>query len=166
MYSLPMIKHPSLMSYISVTLWCSQFDCRRECGCGSFLLWTTGGSSLGTETMRRRHGSSPLVDGREAWQGVTCHFHWAAYPWLHWGVCHHCRLYTVSPTLKQDGYTWRYSNNLNFLQVELMKLLNCSHHLSTSTEAVLNISLKSTPRKSARAGITLDRTGIWQTISR
>ena len=68
---------------------------------------------------------------------------------------------------RMDGYTWRYSNNLNFLQeVELMKLLNCSHHLSTSTEAVLNISLKSTPRKSARAGVTLDRTGIWQTISR
>ena len=45
-------------------------------------------------------------------------------------------------TFKQDGYTWRYSNNFNFLrEAELMKLLNCNHHLSTSTEAVLNISL-------------------------
>ena len=54
-------------------------------------------------------------------------------------------------TLKQDGYPWQYSNNFNFLhEAEPMKLLNCSHHLSASTEAVLNSSLKSTPRKSVK----------------
>ena len=40
-------------------------------------------------------------------------------------------------------------------EAELTKLLNCSHHFSAGTEAVLNSSFKSAPRKSAEASIYL-----------
>ena len=42
----------------------------------------------------------------------------------------------------------------NFLQdAEKTKLLNCSHHLSAGTKAVLNSSFKSAPGKSAEVSI-------------
>ena len=83
-----------------------------------------------------------------------------------------CWLYSYSDVVhgtynSQAGYTWRYSNNFNFLrEVEPSKFLNCSHHLSAGTEAVLNSSFKSASKKLVEASITLDLTGIWQTISR
>ena len=74
--------------------------------------------------------------------------YWAAYPWLQRGIRHHCRLYLFHVVYdSKAGYTWRYSNNFNFLwEEEPSKLLNCSHHLSICTEAVLNSSIKWAPR--------------------